>query len=171
MEGDHGSIVAFRIPCRPLPVVHPSFPCPCPVTKPTDLHPVQLVSSSFRSFPLVPTPKSAISSHSHSHGEYTSPVCVSTYIVDICASLRKPRPTTTRHSDFVFSLRLLLSHIPISHLSSLFILLLPLRVRVAFLPSLRLIFPAEASCPRAKLAVQSRSVACIIIRIYAKAYE
>lgn len=107
-EGDHGSIVAFRIPCRPSvdfrPLPSPSLP-PSPLLRPlrspsstttADLHPLQL-ASSFRALhhlclryplPSPPHPPRAIPRLARSPRP-SSRTC----IVDVHASLRRPRLT------------------------------------------------------------------------------
>lgn len=86
MEGDHGSIVAFRIPCHPSVGFHPS-PSFAPSTTTADLHPLQL-ASSFRALHYTPPLTPA-----HPPSSPRSPLPPSSH----CATLRlarSPQPST-----------------------------------------------------------------------------
>lgn len=173
MEGDHGSIVAFRIPRRPSVGFHPS-PSFAPSTTTADLHPLQLASSfrvssplgtplSPRS-PLCPSIRRAALRFAPSPSTLDRRAC----IAGVHASLRRPRPTDTRHQT-LFSLLLPRRSISFSPSLSPFLLspLVFARRGLSLPPStLRFRPPAPPRFPdrcasrrRAKLAAQSRSVA------------
>lgn len=114
-EGDHGSIVAFRIPChpsvdfRPLPLRSP-LRLLQPTCTPCSSPPPFVPSTTVPVIPQSPLPSSSLptppASSRYSHEALNPRPSSRTCIVDVHASLRRPRPTD-QTSDSLFSPRLL----------------------------------------------------------------